>query len=168
MPKNKELDLTPPETTAHDLNDCAQAILDVLYPYDPVFKERDMMLSAEQGLSASQRVLRYCAVTLEQNRHLDALSGYDFIQGKPRVQDFEINHLGEATCAYEKCDKGENGARKTFRPQYPGQACCSNECGNAHFPPAKRQEFPYPPDFFTQIDPEGKSEPPAFRQRDAQ
>jgi hypothetical protein len=120
-------------------DECAQFLLDQIYQIDPSWKERDEACATEHGLSPAQRILKYVALVLDQGLHLNLLAGYDFIEpGALADPEHPLVVTMKGKCP-------ECGA--PFDRKWPGQICCSNECGAKHFPPVQYKTPAYDESF---------------------
>lgn len=110
-----------PEPKEKDYELYAQELLELLFSQAPETKELDEMCATEFGLTASQRVLKYIGITLIGGHHLNVLAGYEFLN---------TGAAKDASPYVGVCPQCSN----VFNRKYPGQRCCSNECGEKYFP----------------------------------
>lgn len=120
-----------------DLDEAATALFEMLWEQDPTWQDRDQSCADEQGLSPGQRMLKYVAIVLDQGLHLNLLEGYSFVEpGISKPGEYMVPMHGECPQCH-----------KEFGRKFPGQVCCSNECGEAYFPKPSQKGPDYGPAF---------------------
>lgn len=134
-----------------ELDQQAQRFFDLLFEIDPTWRERDEACAAEWELSAAQRLLKYAAIVLDQQLHLNLLNGYDFLEPESRNGKMVAPMSAECPqCHHE------------FKRAFPGQVCCSNECGDKYFPAPTRKTYELPPDFQEHLKAQNERKEPKF------
>lgn len=114
----------PTLAQAGSLDEAAMRFFTILYARDPTWQQRDIACEEEWGLSPAMRVLKYLAIVLDQQLHLNLMYGYDDVslpQAAPTVAADPLQGI---------CPQ----CHQTFVRKIAGQVCCSNECGAKHFP----------------------------------
>jgi len=111
--------ITPVE---HDLEQCAARVIAYITELDPTWGDRDKACEEEQHLSDLQRLCKYTATILDRQEHLTTIQ-HPFFEMDQRHLRLKDGKLACAQCGNE------------YEPRFPGQATCSNECGDLYFAP---------------------------------
>lgn len=97
---------------------CAKIVMRQVSNLDPRWARMIEAARIETGRADWQLLGAWIARVLENGNHINAPDHPYFRPGAGRIV--------EAKCGWPECGK-------TFKPEYPGQAYCSNECGTKAF-----------------------------------